>query len=459
VVHHKTRRIPSYVAAILAITFAVGCTDAAGPNDNIRKSGINVSAASLRPSQVVSDRVALDVPGYGGAFVKNGVLNVYLLPTANNEAGRAAARTAITDLLVAGNRPPMPIEFIPARHSLRELRAWERALMGIYHRAGVSRAQVDERNNRFDVTVTSTLGEQDVRDAAARLGIPTEDVVVRTNEPPVVPFVDLHDRVRPAGGGLAISTFVGGCTYGFNAWINDGVGGRYMVTNAHCVQASGFGGTTGTFVYQPASPAANQVGRVSRNPAATPNNVNCAPGDVCRESDAALVYTDATTAFPASSWDIGGISATTSRGVGPNSNGSTTISGRITLANASTIFFAGDTLEKIGATTGWTAGVVTATCVYHTSGGGGRMCNGVVAAGANHGDSGSPVIWKDPQGAWHLIGILWGGPDASPGNNSSEFWFSRFQGIQNELAFEGPLMVTPPPGGLCNPPPGQSCPK
>ena len=55
------------------------------------------------------------------------------------------------------------------------------------------------------------------------------------------------------------------------------------------------------------------------------------------------------------------------------------------------------------------------------------------------------------------MGILWGGPDASPGHNSSEFWFSRFQGIEDELAPGGNLLVVPGSGG-CIPPPGQRCP-
>jgi hypothetical protein len=346
----------------------------------------------------------------------------------------------------------MPIEFVPARHSLRQLRTWEKALMRAYHRAGVRTAQVDERNNELDLTVGSKAGEQELRSTASQLGIPSEDVVIQTVATPVVPLTDLNDRFRPAGGGLRISTSIGGCTYGFNAWIDDGSTTRYMVTNAHCVQASGFGGVTGTSVYQPSIVSTNLLGRVVVNPAATSNNVGCAPGDVCRASDAALISAD-NTRFPSSDWDLGGIRMTASRGVGPRSSGSTTITGRIALANATTTFFAGDTLEKIGATSGWTAGVVTGTCVYHSDGvGGGRMCNGVVAAGANYGDSGSPVFWKDAQGKYHLIGILWGGPDAiSGGQNSSEFWFSRWDGIQNELG----LLQVQPGGPFC--PPGQNC--
>jgi hypothetical protein len=451
---------------------ASACTDGTtGPG----KPGIPTGAELLKVGQAApqfaiktaSDALASEIPGFAGAYVADGVLNVYLTPDANTDAGKASARTSISNLLASGNRPQMPIEFRVAKHSLREMRAWEHDLKKFYRQAGVRTAQVDERNNRFEITVANATSEAAVRAAAATVGIPADILAVRTGGPAVVPFVDLNDRVRPAGGGLRIlSEFTQsgvpyslGCTYGFNAQVDDGSGTRYMITNAHCVEAPNtFGGWVNAPVYQPNNSFNTVVGQVSNNPAAAPNNTGCAPGDVCRESDAVLVRTNSSL-FPASSWDIGGIHRTTSRGVGPNSGGSTTISGRIAIANASTIFFAGDTLDKIGSTTGWTAGVVTGTCVYHSDSGGGRMCNGVVAAGANHGDSGSPVFWKDPQGSYHLIGLLWGGPDASPGHNSSEFWFSRFQGIKNDLSPFNALLVTPSTTQSCNPPPGQQCPK
>jgi hypothetical protein len=458
---HWAPRRKGLAYALLSVALVVACTDSPteipgkGPGDNSRDSRITAPSQSPLVVRTASDQLATEIAGFGGAFVRDGVLNVYLTLEANNSEGQAAARLAINSLLAAGNRPAMPIQFQVAKHSLKQLRAWESTLKSIYHQTGVRTAQVDERNNRFEIAVPDQAAEAAVRKAAASFGIPPEIVVIRTGGPPVVPFVDLHDKVRPAGGGLAIVTGVGGCTYGFNAWIDDRSGKRYMVTAAHCVQFSGFGGVTGMSVYQPNSTSTSLVGRVAVNPASAYVSPGCAPGDTCRESDAALVATDATR-FSATDWDIGGINTTTVRGVGPNSGGSTTINGRIGLANASTIFFAGDTLEKVGATTGWTAGVVTGTCVYHSDGvGGGRMCNGVVAAGANHGDSGSPVFWKDPQGAYHLMGILWGGPDAGVGYNSSEFWFSRWQGIKDDLSPFDAFQVTP--GGYsCNPP---SCPQ
>lgn len=207
-----------------------------------------------------------------------------------------------------------------------------------------------------------------------------------------------------------------------------------MVTNAHCVEPpTQWGGLIGALVSQPDSNSSSAVGNVTKNPAAY-TGVGCAAGNTCRNADVVLVNT---THLTAANWDLGGIARTTTRGTGPSSGGSLTINSttpRLALSGTSS-FFVGDSLEKIGARTGWTAGVVTATCVYHTDGGTfGRVCDGVVAAGANHGDSGSPVFWKNGAGNYFLMGILWGGAGETDTVNSTEFWFSRWVSIKSDLS-------------------------
>lgn len=276
--------------------------------------------------------------------------------------------------------------------------------------------------------------------------VPAEAVERRIG-PPGEAFTSLTDKVRPVRGGLAITTVFNyqganysfGCTYGFNAQIQ-GSTTRYMITNAHCVEPPNvFGGLIGATVEQNGG-FLSTVGSVLSNPASF-SGMGCAAGDLCRLSDAVLV---STTGIFSSQWDLGGIARTTTRGVGPGSSGSLTISSttpRIALAGSST-FFVGDSLEKIGQTTGWTAGVVTGTCVYHSDGTFGRICDGVVASGANHGDSGSPVFWKSGTGSYFLMGILWGGLGAIQGGvNSTEFYFSRFANIKTDLSPSANLLV------------------
>jgi hypothetical protein len=469
--------IRMFSTAVLCGIAATACSDAPTPptapvasraTDVMRGSLLAVGPSHLLRGAMntASVQLAHDVPGFGGAFVDGGVLNVYLTSDLNTAHGQSVARAAISQLLASGGRPAMAVRFLSAKYSFAQLQAWENALKKSFHRLGVHTEQIDERGNRLKIRLSDPSAGPMLSAQLASLGIPADVVGSEAGGPRVVPFTTLSNKVRPGRGGLSVLTMFSyggtayrfGCTYGFNAEIDDGSGTRYVVTNAHCVEPDYvFGGLIGATVAQPDSSVSSLVGYVTANPPSQSGLMGCAPGDSCRESDAVLVQAD-NARFPASSWDWGGIEATASRGVGPNSGGSTTITGRIALANASTIFFAGDTLEKIGATTGWTAGVVTGTCVYQSDGvGGGRMCNGVVSAGANHGDSGSPVFWRDTNGNYHLMGILWGGPDASPGHNSSEFWFSRFQSIEDELAPGGNLLVVPGPGG-CIPPPGQRCP-
>ena len=473
----RTPRPMPVLALLLALAVpAVSCTDnpAAMMAPSGNRSGVvapilrrESSSPPHHGPNTASDRLAQVTPGFGGAFVSDGMLTVYLTRESNSSGGQAVAHSAVEALFRSTHRPMMPVRFREADYSFVDLRAWERTLRDEYRRFNVREAQIDERHNRLALAVASPADAAALRESLGALGVPNSAVDVQVERSPVVPLVGLSDKVRPAGGGLSILTMFSYsgqdyryfCTYGFNAQIDDGTGARYVVTNAHCVEPEYvFGGLDGATVAQPDSNLSSLVGYVTANPPSQSGIVGCAAGDSCRESDAVLVQADENS-LPSSSWDIGGIEKTTSRGIGPRSSGSTTINGRIGLTDATSTFFVGDTLEKIGATTGWTAGVVTGTCVYHSDGiGGGRMCNGVVAAGANHGDSGSPIFWHDSQGAYHLIGILWGGPDAvQGGQNSSEIWFSRWDSIKDDLSPYHNLLVTSDGSYSCVPEPGQQC--
>ena len=71
----------------------------------------------------------------------------------------------------------------------------------------------------------------------------------------------------------------------------------------------------------------------------------------------------------------------------------------------------GATVNKVGRTTGWTAGQVTATCVDVLVLGSlnADLCQDVVSAGVGAGDSGSAVFAITSGNDVQLRGILWGG--------------------------------------------------
>lgn len=103
-----------FATTLFAAGILVGCTDLpAGPSSPdfklAAKSDLYADVLHGTPPapNTASDQLAKAVPGFGGAFVANGVLNVFLTQNTNNAEGQAAARTAIHDLFTAGQRPQM----------------------------------------------------------------------------------------------------------------------------------------------------------------------------------------------------------------------------------------------------------------------------------------------------------------------------------------------------------------
>ena len=90
----------------------------------------------------------------------------------------------------------------------------------------------------------------------------------------------------------------------------------------------------------------------------------------------------------------------------------------------------GQTVHKIGRTTGWTRGSVSNTCVNVNVNGTNitQLCQTLVSAGVGAGDSGSPVFRRVGTGSnVTLVGILWGG------SGSSLYVFSPISNIETEL--------------------------
>ena len=102
----------------------------------------------------------------------------------------------------------------------------------------------------------------------------------------------------------------------------------------------------------------------------------------------------------------------------------------------------GQTLDKVGRTTGWTVGTVMQTCIdtFVADTDIALICQTRVLSGLGGGDSGSPVF--ESQAPFTndvtLYGILWGGSNT---NFGPSFVFSPLSNIEAEL---GPMIVTAP---------------
>lgn len=268
-------------------------------------------------------------------------------------------------------------------------------------------------------------------------GISSADYEIRITEP-IVRLASLRDRWRPTQGGIQIH--FGGflCTMGFNV---SHAGGRSFITNSHCTNTQG--GTEGTTYFQPVSSVDPvSIATEAADPVYVAGGPGCSPGKVCRSSDASRALYNAGTAS-----DQGVIAKTT----GVNT-GSMDVAGAfsITAQENSATTFSG-TINKVGRTTGWTAGTVSNTCVtVNVSGSNVQLqCQTFVtnnaAAIVGAGDSGSPVFRITSGDNVTLVGILWGG------SGSTLFVFSPLKNIQDELgavdATSGGGPPPPPPTG------------
>jgi hypothetical protein len=227
----------------------------------------------------------------------------------------------------------------------------------------------------------------------------------------------LRDQVRPVVAGLQInfSNFL--CSIGFNAVSG---GQNSFLTASHCTDRQG--GVESTLYYQPLASTANSfIGTEVADPKYFRGS-GCPKGHRCRFSDASREAYASGVPFA-----LGGIAQTS----GPN-NGSLTITGTFNVtAEGSAVV--GDMVNKIGRTTGWTQGAVSATCV--TTGVSGsnivQLCQTFVNAGVGGGDSGSDVFAQTGSSSATLLGILWGG-----NSSGTQFVYSPIANIEQEL---GPL--------------------
>ena len=255
-------------------------------------------------------------------------------------------------------------------------------LMPIFDMAGVVFTDADETTGRLVVGVMDRDIERSLRARIPGLGLQSRDVdVVETD--PIFFKATLQDSARPVVAGVQIrfSNYV--CSLGFNA-VRDGVTG--FVTASHCSTKQGT--VDGTQFYQPLNQVPSElIGTETVDPSYQRKVGGCPPGKVCRWSDSNFSRGASGVGFT-----LGAIAKTT----GPN-NLSLTTAGSFTIADEGGET-TGDTINKVGRTTGWGQGELTRTCVNTGVSGSNivLLCQNFVenpnATIVQGGDSGSPVF-------------------------------------------------------------------
>jgi hypothetical protein len=354
-------------------------------------------------------RMVDEIPGFGGLYYdKQGYPHVYLLDT---RRGPGLKRFGPNVRVHQG------------QYDFRQLHAWKDSMLDVLSLPGVVLLDADEAKNRVRVGIDAGAGggwesnRDAVLDALVQFGVP-EAAVVFQKVPPIHNLATLRDRVRPVPGGvqIAFNNFV--CTKGFGA-NRAGVAG--FVTNSHCSGTQG--GVQGTVMYQNTNSSANRIGVETADPTYFTGSP-CPAGRRCRFSDSAFARYDSTGLR-----EFGRIARTT--GVG--SLTVSTTAPRFTITATSSGPSSGQTVNKMGRTTGWSRGQVSSTCVNINVSGSNitQLCQSIVNAGVGGGDSGSPVFTASTSSASTnatLVGILWGGDTAG-----TLFVMSPYNQIVSEL--------------------------
>jgi hypothetical protein len=354
-------------------------------------------------------RLAQQVPGFGGSYTgPDGTLQVVMKAGASAAPLRAQLGT---------------FSVVAGQYDFIELNAMHRQVGPVLGIRGVVYTDADEMANRVVIGAESSAVAS-VERALDMLGISRDAVLIR-EAAPIYPMQTLQSRVRPLAGGLQINFPGFLCTLGFNVRSTTAPL-QGFITNSHCTNVRGE--VTNTPYWQPTGSVPNT---------SDPNFIGdelhdrpfftggpCPAGRRCRWSDSAGARYH------------GGVSNAFARIY------RTTGIGSLVIDPANPMFSIiaerpfpnpGDTMHKVGRTTGWTSGTVTQSCADTNVGGTDitLLCQEIVtgpSGSVGGGDSGSPVFDNIVGNNVRLVGLLWGG------SGSNVFVFSAM----NEIRFENP---------------------
>ena len=421
---------------IASALLTTACSDPSGPNELKTPSG---PQASRIPRGIDREfvQVARAVPGFGGlSRAPDGSAILYL----TDPSQAAAAKQALTARSrVLPGIDLARIQVRTAQFDFIRLADWRTRIREGLDNPGVVLLDIDESTNHVRIGVVAGTSHDLIESEVARLGVPADAFSVEDADP--VRFTaTLRDRIRPTRGGIQIAFnsadlppgFFFVCTLGVNARRPE-TSDTYVVMNSHCSGKAG--GVQHTEIFQPTPAPENLIALEQLDPDYFVDG--CFPHRRCRFSDASLARY-----VPGVQVTVGAIARTTLRGL---TAGSLTIDDRqpaFTITNRQPFSVVGQTLDKIGRTTGWTVGTVAATCVDFAVADSdvGLLCQDAMYSGNAGGDSGSPIF--ESQAPFTndvtLYGLLWGGGTTSFGPFLA---FSPLENIEFEL---GPLIVTAP---------------
>lgn len=345
--------------------------------------------------------------------------------------------------------------FQPAKHTWAQILDYRDKLVDVMALPDAVFLDADEACNCVTIGVANADAALSVEEYVVKSGVPS--AVVRIVErAPYEFYQSLTDAFRPFKGGIQIAywpTSLPGAPPEGWSWFREctvmavarqtlAVG---FVTNSHCTNA-GTAGVPGTLFHQPHPIFFPASATDLVNPPWTPSLPNCPAGRLCRFSDSAFAFSD-----PADARDLGKIALPIRNcGTPPCGPGMGHPTDELVVDRIGPAPLVGMAVNKIGRTTGFTSGRVTASCVMfsvfrttQTS-----LCQDDADVFSSLGDSGSPVFVELGAGRVALVGILWGGNHLLALGTPPRMGYSPIGAVQAEL---GPLnlvaapVTVPPP--------------
>lgn len=400
-------------------------------------------------------QLAKEIDGFGGLFInQSGQLSIYLTQPDKQKATATSTLSGFKPLtktlvrLRSNKNISATVDNMNIRqgqYKFINLYDWKKKITNhILPIKGVYTNDIDESQNKLSVGVSGEDTKDKVIKELAQLNIPREAVNIFTMSQPKL-LTSLQDQVSSFSGGVKI-TIDGGpewCTMGPTVRWRESSSGPFVtgyITASHCTPPLG-GGVNGTQFYQPIS-SGNYAGIEISDPLFAGNKC-WDTGSSCRESDAALIsYSNASPELIP-----GSIYKTTSMGRNTGSIIIPTNNQRFYIKNIQDFIVQGVETHKVGANTGWTYGNGTSICQDFTVDNETYVCQNVVQAGADHGDSGSPVFETTSSDSVIFYGTLSGG--FSSGGNPY-YWYSSVTRIENDLSGSNvhDLTFTAPPPTL-----------
>lgn len=398
-----------------------------------------------QPSPTLDDRfaqIARLVPSFGGFFIQDERLNVYLTDTTQ----LPSAMQAIVSIF---GRDRLPLDnpvAVQGRFNFTQLKSWHDShrltTLGL---PGVQSVDIDEQHNRLQIDVFDYNAFYNVQQELEHLNIPAAAFNISVVQPPemmtgraaktplaAAAFMQnspqtLQSQWRPVAGGIQISNSNNGlCTLSFLAVRQNQAG---FVTCSHCTLTAG--GSESSVIYQPTFSSKNRIGVETVDPNYFTGN-NCPAGRKCRYSDSAFIKRDSTNdqVTPLTPGNFGTLMIPLLLTIPPGQP----ILGPVfnfPIVSKADYSVSGEALEKAGRTTGHTQGLVNGTCVdqnavslvngQQVDTGLTLLCQDKFSAVASGGDSGSPVFKFEtaPDGTVgvKLYGIAWT-------STGQETWFS-----------------------------------